>query len=193
MKGKLTRDASGQYRRDLGWKPGRNGGYVQHRFYLGRDLKRAQRLVHRLEALWDQIEARWEQNPDLRQGERPVWNEYTLAMAKGIVDEAKEIRVPLPLLFPGENKTINVESFGLWFWKLIQDFPGLNLTVDDERLKENLANLRARYEVKAERLEPVCKSGQTLHEALDAYEAWLHGRHLTPPEPGREQRTSQTG
>jgi len=39
----------------------------------------------------------------------------------------------------------------------------------------------------------VCKSGQTLHEALDAYKTWLHGRHLTPPEPGREQRTSQTG
>jgi hypothetical protein len=193
MKEKLTRDASGQYRRDLGWKPGRNGGYVQHRFYLGRDLKRAQRLVRRLEALWDQIVARWENQAELREGERPVWDEYTLTMAKGIVDETKEIRVPVMPLMPGENKTINVESFGLWFWKLVQDFPGLNLTVDDERLRENFANLRATYEEKAGRLRPVCKSGQTLHEALDAYKAWLHGRHLTPPEPGREQRTSQTG
>ena len=185
----LTRDATGQYRRDLGWKP-TDRGYAQHRFYLGRDLKRAKRIVRRLEVLWEQVVARWEQD---KGSERPVWDEATLAMAKGIVDEAKEIRVPLPLLMPGCNKTISIDNFAIWLKNLGENFPGLNLTLDDERLRENIANLRATYEEKAERLKPACKSGQTLHEALDAYKAWLHGRHLTPPEPDKEQRTSQTG
>jgi integrase len=189
VKEKLTRDATGQYRRDLGWKP-TDRGYAQHRFYLGRDLKRAKRIVRRLEVLWEQVVARWEQ---VKGSERPVWDEATLAMAKGIVDEAKEIRVPLPLLMPGEDKTLSIENFALWLSNLVRDFPGLNLTLDDERLRQNIANLRSTYEEKAGRLQPVYKSGQTLHEALDAYKAWLHGRHLTPPEPGREQRTSQTG
>lgn len=55
MKDNVTLDAPGQYRRDLGWKPGRNGGYTQHRFYLGRDHARAQRLCRKLEVLWDDI------------------------------------------------------------------------------------------------------------------------------------------
>src|SRR5579862_3514167 len=134
MKEKLTRDPTGQYRRDLGWKPGRNGGYTQHRFYLGRDLKRAQRLVRRLEALWDQIEARWEQYPEMRQGERPVWNDYTLAMARGILEEAKEIAVPPPLIVRGANKTIDTEMLGIWFSNMVRDFAGLNLTLDDGQL-----------------------------------------------------------
>lgn len=52
-----------------------------------------------------QIVARWGQYPELRQGERPGWDEYTLAMAKDIVEEAKEIRVPVRPLFPGGTWT----------------------------------------------------------------------------------------
>ena len=192
MKEKLTRDASGQYRRDLGWKPGRDGGYTQHRFYLGRDLKRAQRLVRRLEVLWEQVVARWEQNLG-RKGTRPVWDENTLAMAKGIIEEAQEVVVLPPDMVPGSNRTIDLEMIGIWFTNMVRAFAGQNLTLDAPELKEEIAGVRASFEKKAERLKPVNKSSQTLHQALDAYKTWLHERHLTPPEPDKEQRTSQTG
>lgn len=192
MKDKLTRHESGQYRRDLGWKQTRDGGYVQHRFYLGRDLKRAQRIVRRLEVLWDQVVAWWEQDVG-RKGSRPAWDDNTLAMARAIVEEAREVPVRPPQVVHGRDKTLDLEMIGIWFTNMVRAFAGQNLTLDAPELKEEIAGVRASFEEKAERLKPVNKSSQTLHQALDAYKEWLHGRHLTPPEPGREQRTSQTG
>lgn len=58
-KNRLTCDQrTGLYRRDLGWKDA-NRGYLQHRFYLGRDAKQAAVANARLQALWDKVEARW--------------------------------------------------------------------------------------------------------------------------------------
>jgi integrase len=188
----LTVDArTGLYRRDLGWKVGRNGGYTQHRFYLGRDKHQAQIACARLEALWAGVETRWEKSEG--HGERPLWDATTLAMAKGIIEGEKEVPVRPPEIVRGKNKALDAELLGIWFAKLVRDFPGVNLTLDDEQLQEDIATVRAAFEKKAERLKPASKSRQTLHEALDAYKAWLHGRHLTRPETGKKQRTSQTG
>ncbi|HEY1192363.1 MAG TPA: hypothetical protein VGE74_32365 [Gemmata sp.] len=129
MRDKLTRDASDQYRRDLGWKEGRNGGYTQHRFYLGRDHDRAQRLCRKLEVLWDDIVARHEQSPGM-EGGRPLWNENTLAMARGIMEDAKVVFVR-PLEFVrGENRVVDTEILGVWFARMIRDFRGQNLVLD---------------------------------------------------------------
>ncbi|CAN5531102.1 hypothetical protein BH11PLA2_BH11PLA2_46440 [soil metagenome] len=59
QKNNLTRNASGLYLRNLGWKRSRTG-YTQHKFYLGRDETAATMVSQRLEELWSQVEARWE-------------------------------------------------------------------------------------------------------------------------------------
>jgi integrase len=191
MAKKLTLDSrTGLYRRDLGWKEGRNGGYVQHRFYLGRDRHRAQIACARLEALWAGVEARWAKLPD---GERPVWDETTLAMAKAIIEGGAEIPVRPPEVVRGINKAIEIELLGIWFARLVKDFPELNLRLDDHELRDDVAGLTAAFQAKAERLKPARKSRETLHQALDAYKVWVHDAFLAPPKPGKERRTSQTG
>jgi hypothetical protein len=189
----LTVDArTGLYRRDLGWKPGRNGDYTQHRFYLGRDKHQAQIACARLEALWANVETRWA-NSEGGSGERPLWDATTLAMARGIVEGEREIPVRPPEIVRGSNKTLDTELLGIWFTKLVDDFPGLNLSLDDRELQDDIAKLTAAFQAKAERLKTASKSSETLHQALDAYKAWIHDTFLTPPEPGKERRTSQTG
>jgi len=72
MKDKLTLDASGQYRRDLGWKPGRNGGYTQHRFYLGRDHDRPQRLCREVKSCRAISWPSTNKSPGM-EGDWPLW------------------------------------------------------------------------------------------------------------------------
>lgn len=61
MKENLTRDASGQYRRELDWKK-TGTGYAQLRFCLGRDRHVAAIAVARLEKLYHDIETQWERD-----------------------------------------------------------------------------------------------------------------------------------
>lgn len=192
MKDKLTLDASGQYRRDLGWKEGRNGGYTQHRFYLGRDHDRAQRLCRKLEVLWDDIVARHKQSPGM-EGDRPLWNENTLAMARGIMEDAKVVFVRPPEIVSVGNTTLDTEILGIWFARMIRDFRGQNLVLDHPGVKDDIGKLAEAFEAKAARLKPASKSRETLYQALDAYKVWLSTKYQTPPEAGKERRTSQTG
>ena len=104
MRDKITLDASGQYRRDLGWKPGKGGGYTQRRFYLGRDPKHAERLCRKLEVLWEDILARYERTPGM-EGERPQWTENTLAMANNMI---RRFRDEAGLLYGSQGKKVVV-------------------------------------------------------------------------------------
>ena len=193
MKDKVTLDASGQYRRDLGWKPGRNGGFTQQRFYLGRDPEHAKRLCRKLEVLWDDIEARYTRTPGM-EGERPIWTENTLAMARGIITDAKTVFVRPPEIVGGDERALDTELLGVWFDRMVRDFRGVNLTLDHPTLKGEIGTLADAFEAKAARLRPANKSRETLHQALDAYKEWLGTKkYLTPPESGKERRTSQTG
>lgn len=194
MKDKLTLDASGQYRRDLGWKPGRNGGYTQQRFYLGRDLERAKRLVRKLEVLWDDIVARYERSPGMDSEGRAAWTANTLAMARGIIADAKTVFVRPPEIVRGDDRALDTELLGVWFERMVRDFRGMNLTLDHPTLKGEIGTLADAYQAKATRLRPANKSRETLHEALDAYKEWLGTKkYLTPPEAGKERRASQSG
>jgi hypothetical protein len=193
MRDKITLDASGQYRRDLGWKPGKNGGFAQQRFYLGRDPEHAKRLSRKLEVLWDDIVTRYERTPGM-EGERPVWTDNTLAMAKGIITDAKTVFVRPPEIVSVGNETLDIELYGIWFERMVRDFRGMNLTLDHPTLKGEIDKLADAFQAKATRLRPANKSRETLHQALDAYKVWLSTKkYLTPPEAGKEQRTSQTG
>ena len=144
----------------------------------------------RLEQLWANVEARWQRT---KNDVRPLWDDTTLAMARSIIRGDAVTPILPPRLFGPVNQTIDTELLGIWFTRLVKDFPGVNLSLDDPVVKEEVAHLASVFQAKADRLKPASKSTQTLHQALDAYKAWLHAQFLTPPEKGKERRTSQTG
>lgn len=113
MATKVTLDArTGLYRRDLGWKKAGEDRYIQHRFYLGRDKHKAQIACARLEALWADIEARWE---SLRDRLRATWDETTLAIAKGIIEGETETVVRPPKIVKAREEWHDTELLGIWF------------------------------------------------------------------------------
>lgn len=194
-KNELTVDGrTGLYRRDLGRKV--TGG--QHRFYLGRDEKKAGVASQRLEMLWKAVKGWFARHRD---GEEPVWDETTLHLAQTIANGEFICRVEVPDLVRQMAATDGVWRIHGWLDSLRQAFGeiiGIQLA-DDE-----LASTAERAQ--ADRGESMHKTGQrilasvgkastgeTLHRAIDAYITWLEGKFMTPPEEGQTQRTSQTG
>ena len=53
-------------------------------------------------------------------------------MAEGIIENAREIPVHPPEIVRGQIKSIDTELLGIWFAKLVRDFPGLNLALADD-------------------------------------------------------------
>src|SRR5579885_2176055 len=84
----LEPNSRGLYERSIGWKhkPEFRRGYIQHKFYLGRDPIKARLAELRLEQLWEHVEARWKSEHDhgLTMETRPVWEPWSLAMGLAI-------------------------------------------------------------------------------------------------------------
>src|SRR3954462_9895541 len=97
-KKELCRSASGVFVRNLGWKVTPTGGYVQHKFYLGRDESSARLSSVRLERLWAEASKRWtrENEFELSPTDRPVWEPVTLAIADAIRQGQAVARITLP-------------------------------------------------------------------------------------------------
>src|SRR2546425_278506 len=98
-KKELCRSSKGVFVRNLGWKVTPTGGYVQHKFYLGREKSAAKLASMRLERLWEQVSVRWKRENEyqLQPTDRPVWNPVTLAIAEAIRHGNAVARVPLPV------------------------------------------------------------------------------------------------
>jgi hypothetical protein len=78
-------DSQGQYVRQIGWKRGRNGARVQHKFRLGADLNEARRREQKLREVWEAIE---------RSPPNAVWTPFLLDAAKGIARGETEVVLP---------------------------------------------------------------------------------------------------
>jgi hypothetical protein len=63
-KKKVCKASSGLFVRNIGWKRTPRG-YVQHKFYLGRDEAKAELAGRRLEQLWEQVTRCWERDSHL--------------------------------------------------------------------------------------------------------------------------------
>src|SRR5262245_33338296 len=72
---------SGNWCKNLGFKGNAEEGYKHVRFYLGKDRATAQLRASRLEQAWDIVQILWQRQ---RQHARPVWDSYTLLIAKAI-------------------------------------------------------------------------------------------------------------
>lgn len=187
MKFILAKDASGQYRRDLGFKPTPTGDYRQHRFLLGRD--RAQALIRSLalEKVWETVCVSWSRN---RIGPRPAWDADTLAIAQAVSKGEK--RVVLNHREGTEGLPIPADTVVAWLYQMRQDFPEVQIDLEDTEVQQR----------GAERLEQAAKGNerdinfirqvscaQTLHEALEAFALWI----ATSKRDAGTDRVSQTG
>src|SRR5207248_2189236 len=90
-------DLSGQYRRDLGWKLTKTGNRAQQRFYLGRDKATAHVSEIRLETFWKALEGYFGVE---RNGEAPLWEDWSLEIAGAIADGQMVIAPPDPPAAP---------------------------------------------------------------------------------------------
>jgi len=80
-------DSRGYYSRQLGWERSRTGKLQQHKFLLGTDRKKAEKLERKLCELWETFAASCEED-------RPLWPDDLLIIAKRIAKGTPQIPIP---------------------------------------------------------------------------------------------------
>jgi len=186
-----------QFYREIGKKV--NGKTV--RFYLGDDEKKALANVARLEALWDGVDTRWNDlaREDLADTEFPCWDELTVSFGRAIAKGEWSITVEPPDPDPIETAR--------WLAHFHVYFPMIQVqTSDPSKVAEgNRAYVRigeamtekeeARHREEMREIKKIVTpfggkvtTKETLHDALDAYKAWIEKTFVDI-----EGRTTQTG
>ena len=112
-------ESNGQYTRNLGWKlDEKTGKYTQHKFYLGTDLKQAERRKQRLEELWEHIER-------THTGEgKPTWDSMTLKIAKALA--RGEVQIVVERQWPNSP-----EAYARYLHRLATAFPMVSFVPED--------------------------------------------------------------
>ena len=188
----LGQDAEGRYRRYIGWKPG-NGKLVQHLFRMGRDEQQAKAANLRLEQLWDAVAARWKRlSADGRtDAPCPIWDEVTLAIGQAIAKGQTTC-----ILSPPADAG-NIPPSALVTWLAVQqtEFPMIGLKLPGEVFDRGREGLREMEEIAddskklTQRLRWVLGEtcGKTLHQALDAYAAYIEEKYKDKPSNRPQQ------
>jgi hypothetical protein len=88
------------------------------------------------------------------EGDRPLWNEHTLAMARGIVEDAKAVFVRPPVFVGGDDRALDTEILGVWFARMIRDFRGQNHVLDQPRAKDDIGQFAEAFGCKCGTLIP---------------------------------------
>src|SRR5271155_4611353 len=186
-----------QFYREIGKK--QNG--KPQRFYLGADEKKATACVSRLEALWDGIEARWNElaGADLAGTEFPCWDDLTISLGHAISKGDWSITVEPPKL--------DTDSTAVWLASLRTFFPMIQIQITDpSRVEEGNQSFIEAGQRRADEEEEIHRqemrtikkdvapfggkvtTKETLHDALDAYKEWIERTFVDI-----EGRTTQTG
>lgn len=114
-------------------------------------------------------------------GDRPVWDEVTLAIAEAIRNGDTVARVALPR----ELASLALESPLVWSWfeQLQNDITVIKIELCDDKAQkhsdEYLRKEGTRLVDMGRRLLHKRVGGQTLHAAFDAYLKWIEGKYLT--------------
>jgi integrase len=159
----LTIDNRGRYRRqNLGKKVNETGQPVSATFFLGRDEKEAQRRVVLLEQVWEAVVKAADSTP--------AWDENTYAIALAVARGEQVISIAVPPGCDGIRAAYLAD--------LQQLFPFLSLRFDDHAANARAQATAARWRQEGEELLNTAsiirkESSGTLHEALDAYAAYL--------------------
>jgi hypothetical protein len=192
VKKSLCRASNGLFIRNLGYNRGAEG-YVQPKFYLGRDESRALLANLRLEQLWNQVKKRWERDNEIavfdedrqewirhRESEQPVWDEVTLTIAQAIIkgEPTAHINPSTDLIELADD----AEVMTCWVQQLQADFPIIKIELVNAELQrqgDEAWRSRGREFIEAGKNLVRGNSSQTFHQALDAYGVWIEQSFLT--------------
>ena len=151
------------------------------KFWLGPDQSIANRRAERLELLWAQVEADWQSLPNsspnweetefLCKPERPYWDDVTLAAAKAIAKGENTLALSRKTSWSPYQYTLRIARMQQRFPAIQfvpveeeQEFHNLGLDLHRTDAQREIQEGRARLDLLSGRA-----SGQTWHQALDAY------------------------
>jgi hypothetical protein len=123
-------------------------------------------------------------------GDRPVWNEVTLAIADAVRNGEAVAGVPLPL--PMSAMVPDSPHITAWLADLGRDFTGIKIELRDEerqaRSQEQLQQHGQRLVEEGRRIIQKVAGGGTLHAAFDAYSTWINSKYV-----GIDNKVTQWG
>lgn len=183
----LKPDARGRYYRNLGYL---NNG--QPKFILGDDPDEAERRNERLERLWKAVCERWHRLPSASttndgefisavgfmdgsvvsvrgKGERPTWDDVSLTLAKAIADGHNTCVAPK---YADETNEDYVKRLA----DLSEAYPVITLLPAQSAFDEVRKSANKYKRIAEQQLA----SSQGLHEALDAFVAWIGKTYRDP-------------
>jgi hypothetical protein len=184
-------DKFGRYSRQLGWKLNEQGKLVQHKFYLGTDQRQAERRNHKLEELWDRIEALWKElGRAAAGGDRPTWDNLTLKIGKGLAKGESE--------FPVQHNYESPADYARKIHALNKRYPMIRFVPEDfqryqngaESMRELVDDEIAVVLQSADRWgllpdESVVPAGAgSLHQAFDDFVEWVKEDQREPGTGG---------
>jgi integrase len=191
----LGQDSEGRYRRYIGYKNGNGGKMIQHLFRLGRDEAAAKTANVRLEQLWECVVARWRRLKGEGKTDEPspVWDDTTLAIGHAIAKGEDSLTLqPLIPSLAGDRAGAYLEALRLV--ELQKDFPVIVLRLP-ESVEERAVSFATPKPIPKDDREILATlgqprqpkdSGQRLHQALDAYSAYVAEKNKSKPS-GRGQ------
>jgi hypothetical protein len=191
----LSPDAQGRFRPYLGWRKTGDGQYVQHRFNLGRDREKAERIIIRLRQLWQQIESESANSP-ASNSPRPLWTSHTLWIADQIAKGNPTITLPKKSLDDGE-------TYACYFNRVQAHYPFIVFVPENQdEYQAAAATNSERIEQKIKGIEQAAiRSGNLprkrvirdegmLYEAFDAYAEHIRQTQIETDEQGEQTVTA---
>lgn len=179
---RLTKDSRGRWRRqNLGQKRGAEGQLFPATFYLGADYSEACKRVVLLEQMWEAVSNSWEQ------GNPPAWRSGTYEIALAVARGEKNISISLP---PWADSSSYQAGY---LADLRALFPFLNINYDDALAQLNTQRVANQLEKHAHAMLERAKSinqtsAGTLHEAIDAYHAYVTEKYAGRSNQRPQQR-----
>jgi integrase len=178
-------------RQNLGWLKDGDSLKPCH-FLLGKDQTKAAERAALLERMWNTIVARWEKYKETAE---PSWETDTYAIAKAVARGETDIVVEVPETIRSTAESMGdgpAAFIGIWLEGLRQMFPFLQLRLADKEWAEEVeaesTKLADSLEQDADQTLDMARqirglaSGQQLHQALDAYAAYVREKYA---EKGR--------
>lgn len=203
--------STGIYERLIGWKwDEADQKYIQHKFYLGKDLAKAELANRRLEGLWEHIAASHRAGPP--PGDRPVWNAVTIEIGKAIAKGQTHINVERrQITTNSDGKPVfeNAESYARHIHSSAAAFPMISFVPDDGPLyQEGLVFEQLCVQNQIDKVKELAlaghrlptgspimldATGETLHEALDGFINHIRRTYVTAAVEGEHQTTTPHG
>jgi integrase len=179
---KLTKDSRGRWRRqNLGRKNGADGQLVPATFFLSTDYREACKRVVLLEQMWEAV------SNSLQEANPPAWRPGAYDIALAVARGEKDIIISPPAWADAGSLLAG------YLADLRALFPFLNLCYEDALAQQKAQRFADNMEQDAHALLERARSinqtaAGTLHEALDAYLAYVTEKYTGKSNQRPQQR-----